>query len=481
MESSRKTLDAALGAFDNGRYEEAAALCRTLAQAVPEDGQALFLLGMSLYKAGLHDESIIWLSRAAAVQPGSARVFSGLGCAYEAAGDYRRADECLAQAIKLNPLDADAHYNMGNVCHRMRQPEKAVSSYRQAVELNPADYESWHNLGKTLKDLNRIDESVAAYDRALELRSDLVLTHCNRALALLRAGRLEEGFREYEWRWRATLSLRGYPQPLWEGEALPDQTLLVLAEQGFGDEIQFVRFVRQARERMGRVVLECRAQLKTLFEHSGCADAVVTYGDAPPSFDCYGSIMSLPRIFQTGLATIPGTPYLAAPSCEDLPLASSATFKVGLVWAGNPRHHDDAARSMRLKDLDPILRTPGVVFYSVQMPVPSRDEAEVRSHPNIVDLSGRIKDFLDTAAVVGAMDLVIAVDTAVAHLAGALGKPVWTCVQYSPDWRWLLDRPDTPWYPTMRLFRQPRRGEWRPVARQMAKELRRLVSGQPRM
>jgi hypothetical protein len=250
--------------------------------------------------------------------------------------------------------------------------------------------------------------------------------------------------------------------------------LFLHAEQGFGDALQDVRFIPPARARAGaaRVILECRPELKTLFVHSGCADVVIAYGEAIPAFDCWTSLISLPGLLDLTLPAISGhTPYLQASAGPPLPPAPTGHRKVGLVWAGNPTHHNDAARSLSLAELAPLFQVPEVMFYSLQKPVPARDEADFRSAPNLVDLGGRLGDFLATAAVVAQLDLVIAVDTAVAHLAGALGKPIWTLLPFSPDWRWFLDRPDTPWYPTMRLFRQPQRGQWAPVLHQVAEAL----------
>ena len=358
--------------------------------------------------------------------------------------------------------------------------KRRFRSTNKALELNPRDYEAWTNLGKLHKELNQLDEAIAAHDRALEIQPEYALGHWNRAIALMLKGRFPEGWREYEWRWRLSGPVfvpRGYPQPMWRGEPLPEQTLFVHAEQGFGDAIQFVRYVRLARQRAARVVLECPAPLKDLFASNRCADTVIAMGEAPPPFHSYVPLMSLPGILGTTVETIPnGTPYLAAPPCLGLPPSPPNHRRVGLAWAGRPTHDDDAVRSLRLEELAPLLQTPGITFYSLQVPPPTRDEPYLRSLPNFVDLTGRLIDFRHTAALMGQMDLVISVDTVIAHLAGALAKPTWTLIQYSPDWRWLLQRSDTPWYPSMRLFRQPAKGNWQPVITQVADELRQFVA-----
>jgi tetratricopeptide (TPR) repeat protein len=463
--------------YNAGRHDEAEALCRMLMLQNPQDVQLLFLLGMVLHKTGRHEEAVTWLCRAAEAGPPQARVFNGLGCAYQSLKDWARAADSFAKAIELEPQTGSTYYSLGNVSYELGDIERAVSSFRKAVELDPHDAESWNNLGKCLKELNLLEESIAAYDRALESAPDSALAHYGRAISLLTAGRLQEGFREYEWRRRRRVP-RQFPQPAWKGEAGARKTLFLHAEQGFGDAIQAARFVALARQRVARVILECRPELKTLFGYSACADVVIAYGEPIPPFDCFTSLISLAGILGVTLETVPRrTPYLKAPRFENLPPAPVGDLHVGLAWAGNPGHHDDASRSLRLEELIPILQTPGVTFYSLQVPVPSGDAACLGAFANVVELGGRFKDFLDTASAVAEMDLVISVDTAVAHLAGALARPVWTLVQYAPDWRWFLDRADTVWYPTMRLFRQPQKGQWQPVIKRAAELLRGLSSG----
>jgi tetratricopeptide (TPR) repeat protein len=478
MSAFSKNLSAAFEAYNGKRYGDAEAACRTMLRTAPKDGQVCFLMGMVLHRAGRNQEAVHWLSQAAEVQPESGDVLRGLGCAYSAMGDQPRAAESFARSIQLNPENPDAYYSMGNACQRMGQLEKAISLYRKAVELNPQDYQSWNNLGKTFKDLNRLGDAIAAYERSLRIRPDFALTHGNLALALLAAGRLEEGFREYEWRWCINgkkAASRPYLQPEWHGEPIRQQTLFVHAEQGFGDMVQFVRFVPLARDLGARVILESPPQLLRLLQYSGCADAVIGVGESLPPFDYYVPMMSLPRVLRATLETIPNqTPYLALPPADPALDAPEGHLKLGLAWAGSPGHHDDAARSIPLEHLLPILDIPGITVFSLQVPMPTRDQPWVRSHPGLVDLAAQLSDFYDTAAVIAQLDLVISVDTAVAHLAGALGKPVWTFVPHSPDWRWLLDRSETPWYPSMRLFRQTQRGSWQTAIELVTEELRRV-------
>lgn len=473
-DSFEKSLKLAFEMHNAGRTEEAEALCRVLEQIRPKNSQLLFLLGMILHKTGQHEEAVLWLSLAAQYRPGSARIFNGLGCVYQSLGEHARATGAFEKAMELEPQSADIYYNLGKSCYRLEQIERAAALFRRAVEINPRDSHSWNNLGKCLKELNRLNESIEAYNRALEIMPDYGLARYGRALSLLVAGRLAEGFREYECR-RYSLTPRKFPQPMWRGEAAPDKTLFLHAEQGFGDAIQMVRFVAAARERVGHVILECRSELRSLFEYSKCADTVIPYGAPIPSFDYFLSLLSVPHAL--GITTIPKqAPYLQAMACRMLPREQFGQLKVGLAWAGNPEHHQDAARSIRLKELAPILQVQGVAFYSLQQSVPSLDEACLRLMSNHINSSLLFNDFLDTASVIAGLDLVISVDTAVAHLAGALGTPAWMLVQHSPDWRWFLDRTDTPWYSGMRLFRQAKRGQWEAPVMRVAEMLRHLAA-----
>ena len=476
MALANKLLSQAFEAYQAGRIDEAEAICRKLVPLAPREGRVSFLLGMSLKRAGRVAEAAEWLKRAATLQPHSAEVLNGLGTAYSSLQDYPHAADCFARAIEANPRYADAHYNMGNACQRMRHYDKALGFYQTALQLNPQDYEAWTNLGNFHKQLNQIEPALAACERALQCKSDFALAHWNRALVLLLAGRLQEGFQEYEWRWRLhgpIFAPRSFSQPLWNGQLIRDKTLLVHAEQGLGDAIQFVRYLPRIRPRAGRIILETPAPLKSLFEHTTYVDQFISQGEAPPPFDYYIPLMSLPRLCQTTLETIPNSvPYLETPAFPDFPAVPTGHLKVGLTWAGNMSSTDLADRSIRLEELAPLFEIPGVAFFGLQVPIPPHDEVVAGTLRHLVNLAPFLSDFRRTAAAIGQMDLVISVDTAVAHLAGALGKPVWTFLMHSPDWRWLLARPDSPWYPTMRLFRQTERGQWAQPIEQVAQELR---------
>jgi Flp pilus assembly protein TadD len=475
--SSCQTLESAREAHRQGRCAEAEAFCRDLLERAPADGEVAYLLGLVLHQTGREAEAEKWLRQAAALNPRSPNAYYALGCVYAASANAASAAEAFARALERNPAYLNAYYGLGNACYELHDFERAVSTYRQALALNPQDYEIWNNLGRALEALLRTGEALAAYERAIEINPQFGLARSNHALTLLSLGQLQEGFREYELRWRAVLP-RSYPQPFWRGQPIPGKSLLVYAEQGLGDVIQFAGFISQARARAGQVILECQPPLKRLFEHSGCADTVIAVGESPPPFDYCVPVLSLPLALGTTLETLPRNPWLAAPVAEALPPVPPGHLKVGLVWAGSRTNFNDSRRSIPFPELRPILQTPGIAFFSLQIPIRPEDLPRVCATPHLVLLTERIKDFYDTAGCLAQMDLVISVDTAVAHLAGALGKPVWTLVFYPGDWRWMLERADSPWYPTMRLFRQSpsQSGQWQPVIARVAEALGRLRS-----
>jgi tetratricopeptide (TPR) repeat protein len=469
MDAFEKELDLAFAAHKRGDQAGAEALCRQWLQAGRIDTRLHYLLGMVLLSRERPREALESLQRAAAMAPVAPAILRGLGCVYHRLKDFPKAVEFFRQAATLRPDRADSQDELGHACFELGELEAAEAAFRRAAELNPQGAGTWNNLGKTLKQLNRLEEAIAAYGRAVAIRPDFVLAHYGLALALLAAGDLPAGFREYEW--RPQRAPRTFPQPRWQGESLAGRTLFLHAEQGFGDAIQAVRLIPPLRVGGARVILECRPQLKRLFACSHCADEVIARDEPIPPFDCYASLLSVAFFSGLTLETIPSqAPYLASPPGRELP---GGPQRIGLVWAGNPAHNEDAQRSLPLAELAPILKLPGRSFFSLQLSMPQRDRSVLGAYPNLVDLGRGFHDFLDTAAAVAQLDLVIAVDTAVAHLAGALGKPVWLLLAHSPDWRWFSRCGDgSPWYPTMRLFRQAQRNEWAPVIQRVAEALR---------
>ncbi len=394
--------------------------------------------------------------------------------------DLGRPGEALAsldRALILNPDFAPGHYNRGNALFALDRHEEALASFDRTLALEPGHVDAYYNRGNALRELRRHDEALASYRRALTLAPDRADIHVNAALTLLRIGRLGEGFAEYEWRHRA--APLPVAAPAWRGdEPVAGKIVFLHAEQGFGDTLQFIRYAPLLAARGAKVFAAVPAALKPLIAAMPGVTAL-TSGDVHPNFDFHCSIMSLPLVFGTELATVPAAvPYLAA-TPDRLRhwagrLPSTTNLRVGLAWAGRAGCAADRQRSIALHLLAPLLAAPGVTFVALQRDLPADDVAALAAEPNLVNLGPELRDFADTAAVVALLDLVIAVDTALAHLAGALAKPVWVMLPHSPDFRWLLHRDDSPWYPTARLFRQPAAGDWTSVIAGVANELERL-------
>jgi len=332
--------------------------------------------------------------------------------------------------------------------------------------------------GSALGSLGRLDEAVMSYEAALKIKPDDRETSWNRALALLLLGRFEEGWLAYEYRnlRRKTLAARKYPQPLWWGqEPLKDRHLYVYWEQGLGDTIQFARYVLLAAAAGAKVTFSLQDPLLRLFEGFDSAITMIGQNEAPTEFDLHCPLMTLPLAFGTRLETIPAfeSGYLSVPPADiarwDQRLPRGRR-RIGLVWSGSRIHGNDANRSIRLARLSPLLQTDDI-WVSLQKEIRDADRAALAGS-GLLDVSAELGDFADTAALISSLDLVISVDTSVAHLAGALGKPTWIMLPFAPDFRWLLDREDSPWYPKMRLFRQSRAGDWDGVIARIGEALR---------
>jgi tetratricopeptide (TPR) repeat protein len=352
--------------------------------------------------------------------------------------------------------------------HKLRRLEQALASYNDALALRPDDAEALVNRGVTLHDLKRFDEALASYDRALALRPDHADAHFFKGLSSLVTGDFERGWTEYEWRRKAPaarITSREFPQPFWLGEDdLAGKTILLHSEQGFGDTIQFCRYAPLVAARGAQVVVEVEAPLQELLTGLAGTARIMAKGSRLPDFDFQCPLPSLPLAFKTRLETIPSGPsYLHAPKRAllnwDIRLGAKRRPMIGLAWAGNPKHVRDRERSIGLRHLLALLDV-DATFVSLQKDVRAANADMLEKNSSIVHFGHALQDFSDTAALISHLDLVISVDTSIAHLAGALGKPVWVLLTHVPDWRWLLDRDDSPWYPAARLFRQSETNEW---------------------
>jgi tetratricopeptide (TPR) repeat protein len=407
-----------------------------------------------------------------AIVAGDPQALTNLGAALHQLGDFTAAIDCYRQAIGRASGHAPAWNNLGNALLVQGEFRGAAEAFREAIRLTPVYPEAYSNLGAALRDLRRPREALLACETALLQRPDMPDAHHNRGLVLLTLGRLEEAWPEHEWRLRTnTLRPRGFAQPQWLGQDIKGKRILLHAEQGLGDTLQFSRYAPLMAQKVGpagQVILEVQPPLRRLFSTMP-GIRVITQGDALPDFDLHCPLLSLPLGFATSLASIPRWPsYLTAPPPTGAQLlADDGRLRVGLVWAGGARPEDKRAwhanlrRSVKLASLTPLADIADIQWVSLQHGPEAGQLREV-GWP-ISDPMTAVADFADTAAVVSQLDLVIAVDTAVAHLAGALGVQVWLLSRFDGCWRWLTDRSDSPWYPTMTIFRQHQPGEWAPV------------------
>ena len=418
------------------------------------------------------------------IDAGNPSLHNNLGIILREQKRYDEALSCFERCLQLVPPNAGIYNNVGNVHLAMKQYDEALAAYQRALELDADSLHTLESLGYFYKRQGRLEEALSYFDRVLARTPDAAGVRWNRCHVLLLSGRFKEGWADYEARFETVETIRQFgrrtfSKPKWNGEAINDGTLLVHAEQGAGDSIQFCRYLPLLTDRVGRVVFECRHELQQLMAGLPGVEVIEALpGGAPPAidFDYYIPLLSLPGVFGTELDTIPARiPYLHADAelaARKRALIGGEGLKVGLAWAGSPTNIADDRRSLALSALAPLADVEGVRFYSLQ----KGPAAQQARHPppgmTLIDLDAHIGDFADTAAMMTHLDLVITVDTSVAHLAGALGVPVWTMIYHPPDWRWLLEREDSPWYPTMRLFRQHAVDEWAPVVERVASALR---------
>ncbi len=394
--------------------------------------------------------------------------------------EFHRPAEALEsfdRAIALQPGYAEAHYNRANVLKELERPQEALESFDRAIAANPRFVEAYSNRGTLLKELHRTQEAFADLDRAIALEPAYAPAYFNKALLKILTGDYAEGWRLYEWRWKLAPkeAVRSFTQPLWTGaEPLAGKTLLIHAEQGLGDTIQFCRYAPMAEKLGAKIILEVPQRLVPVMATLTGNITVVEKGKPLPPFDLHCPMLSLPLAFKTELGSVPGkVPYLFAdPDKSALwrkKLGPKSKPRVALAWSGKKDNTKDQSRSMSLENLRPLLELP-FDFHSLQIEYGEKDLALLAGLP-IKDHQKEQKDFSDTAALISEMDLVLSVDTSVAHLAGALGKHLWVMLSYTPDHRWMWDRPDSPWYPTATLFRQPAMGDWKTVVSQVVQRL----------
>jgi tetratricopeptide (TPR) repeat protein len=462
--------------------KEAAAAYRRLLELRPEHADAWNNLGASLADQGRHEEAVACYERARAARPGFADAYYNLGNSLRERGRLLDAVAAYREALAAGPARAEVHNNLALAFYRLRQFAHAEESCRRALRLRPHFAEAHNNLGLALMEQGRLEEALDCYGEALRIAPQNPEWHRNRSLALLLNGDFEPGWQEYEFRRQChDFTPVSIPRPQWDGEALDGRRILLHCEQGAGDTFQFVRYAPLVQRRGGVVIVAAPPALMPILRSCPGVDELVALGTVTAPFDVHAPLLSLPRIFNTSLATIPGeVPYLAPdPELCDAwrrEIGGLAGFKVGVAWQGNPAIFYDCARSFALQQLAPLAAVESVRLVSLQSGFGTEQVAD--GFP-LIDLGpglDRAGAFTDTAALMKSLDLVVTADTAVAHLAGALGVSAWVALPAISDWRWLRGRDDSPWYPTLRLFRQTRAGAWDDVFARMAQALRDLVS-----
>jgi Flp pilus assembly protein TadD len=468
---------------EQGRLQDADACYRNAIRLDPNSADAFNNLGNVLRDLGRSAEAESALQSAIRLRPNYPEAHHNLGLALKDQGKLIEAEAAYRRAISLQPGYTDAYNNLGNVLNAQGRFSEAEACYHEALRHQPRNAEAHSNLGVMLTDQGRLEEAASHYTEAIRVQPDYAGAHYNFAMHLLLRGDFARGWKEYEWRWRVRkLPPHGRPftQPLWDGSPLNGRTILLHSEQGLGDMIQFVRYATVASERGGTVIMECQRAIVPLLAGCRGVDRAIPEGSPLPHFDFHAPLMSLPSILGTTVETIPASiPYLSADPARverwGRELSAIEGLKVGIVWRGNANNRRDHARSFGLDQLAPVAEVDGVRLISLQKGADRGEVADFAAKYPLVDWTDRLDEgdspFLDTAAVMKGLDLVVSADTAPCHLAGALGVPVWVALPLIPDWRWLLNRDDSPWYPTARLIRQTRSGDWADLFERMAKML----------
>jgi tetratricopeptide (TPR) repeat protein len=465
--------------FHAGRAAEALALVSAALER-HGDAEAFNIQGLILDTLGRALEALVSLDSALALEPNNAEAWNNRGNVLQKLGRTDEALQSLDKAVALAPAHAQGWNNHGVALRQLGRFDTALDSMARSLEIEPRNPHAWNNHGLMLHALNRLDEALTSYDRATALDAGYAEAWWNKSLCTLLQGRLDEGLALYEWRKmrNPSVAARAFAQPAWQGEDISGKTLFVYSEQGLGDTLQFCRYAVTAAERGARVVLSVQDPLLRLLQRLPGV-TVVGSETVPEQFDCHAALLSLPRALGIArIADIPATPpYLRADPARVArwrATLGSAGFKVGIGWQGLPHGSVDLGRSFALAKLAPLARIPGVRLISLQKNAGSEQLDHLPPGMRVERLDGRDDGpdaFLDTAAVMESLDLVVTSDTAIAHLAGALGLKVWVALQHVPDWRWFLDRDESPWYPSMTLFRQPARGDWLCVFAEIARRL----------
>jgi FkbM family methyltransferase len=489
MPTVEEALEIAWKQHQAGDLRGAEKVYRQVLQVTPANANAWCFLGMACHDQRRFDDAVEAYRQALQIQPNFPVALSNLGNTLKQKGKPNEAEDSCREAIRLKPDYSTAHNNLGVALVAQGRLREAGDVFEKALALMPNDAVAHANLSAALVRQGKYDEAEASSQQALALNPNYAEAHKNQGIVWLLLGDFERGWPEYEWRWQCAESkMPSYKQPLWDGSPLNGKTILLHHEQGLGDSIQFVRYATALKERGARVIVKVQKPLMKLMAGFPNTDVLVCDDADLPDFDLHVPMLSVPGILKTTLETIPAdVPYLAADSSLldkwKHRLAAYGGFQVGIAWQGSPDFHADAQRSVPLRHFAVLAKVEGVRLFSLQKGYGSEQIEALDGAFEVIDfgdeLDGDAGPFMDTAAIMKSLDLIITSDTSVPHLAGALGVPTWTALSVSPDWRWFLEREDCPWYPTMRLYRQTTLDDWEDVFARIAKDLRVRVAARP--
>jgi tetratricopeptide (TPR) repeat protein len=463
---------------DLKRFQDSVESCIQALALKPDSAETYNCLGNAYRGQLLFKEAIACHERAIRLDPASAEAYNNRAVDFQKIGLYEEAMANCKKAIELSADYAEPYNNLGMLLQQSNRLEEALACLDTAIALMPDYVEAYNNRGVVLMNLNRLDQALADYDAAIERDPDYAEAHWNKALLLILQGQYEQGWGLFEWRWlrneaKTAGKFRGLP---WLGqESISGKTLLIYPEQGLGDYIQFCRYAPQVEALGAQVILEASSALVPVLSTLPGNFTIVASGDPLPQHDALCPLMSLPLAFKTTIDTIPANiPYFFADPVKTIEwqdrIGAGDQPRIGLVWSGNPTHKNDRNRSLSLSQMAPLFDLP-FEFHCLQKDIREEDRETLQRYPQLDIHADELQDFSDTAALIEAMDLVISVDTSVAHLAGAMGKPLWLLLPYVPDYRWMLERSDSPWYPSARLFRQPAMGDWNYVLMEVRQAL----------
>ncbi len=443
-----KLLESAAELHTHGKLDEAELIYKKILDKFPDNPDALHLLGLIAYQRGQYEKAAGLIEKAIEIKSNSAMFYGNLGMVYDVLG----------------------------------RKEDSIKSFQKALSINDpqylASYLAYYNLAVYFADKWDFSKALENYNRTIELKKDFFDAYWNKGLILLLLGKFSEGFQDYEYRLKKQkpTDTRIFNKPKWDGSFLNGKKILIVSEQGFGDAIQFSRYIQYVKKKGGYVILECRKELRNIFENLPYIDQIIDKEDKIPdlNFEVYIHLMSLPSLSFESIGIPKEIPYLKSNSIIAEKFSNRfdrKNFNIGICWAGNPEQQDDWKRSTTFEKFKSLFDIPHVKFFSLQ-----KGEASKQINDSRVVLLNEIENFSDTAAIIENLDLVISVDTSIAHLAGAMGKPVWTLLSSIPDWRWLLEGEGSAWYPTMKLFRQKKIGDWDSVFDEVKEELRKKVN-----